>query len=350
MSISAPSTASRPMSAPASAARMSSGTICTTRSAPGTTVHRRRRELALRLGADGRRLLLPDRQAQARRRLSLQPYQWRPHVRAGADPAAPAPASTTASTCTRCAPACATSSAAIPDAACRRRPTSRTGQPVYNKSSHDIPEIATARHSPGGFRFARCAKSSKKAANRSVILNRHLTTMVNNHPEHDRASTCRSGRSHRGVLDHETQLAYRALGRRGAHCRCLRSRPTTIRRSSSTSRPKRCRSRSAPAGICAATSATISVCRRVAISTSALRSGQRDLQPDIFDTASLGDSVTWSVGFGYNFTDYDPRRLHVRRLPRELRRHHVERMTLRSATRPLSARAAVRRTMPMLRR
>ena len=42
------------------------------------------------------------------------------------------------------------------------------------------------------------------------------------------------------------------------HCRFPHLRPTTSHRSSSISPSKRCRSRSAPAGICAATSATIS--------------------------------------------------------------------------------------------
>ena len=46
------------------------------------------------------------------------------------------------------------------------------------------------------------------------------------------------------------------------------------------------------------------------------------------------------------FHGHDPRRLHGRRVPRELRRHHVERDALRGAFRPSSARPAARTTVP----
>ena len=137
-----------------------------------TTVHEGSDELALRLGADGRHLLLPHRQPEARRRLPLQPHQWRAHVRAGAGHrSALAPASTMASTCTRRAPACATSSAAIPGAACRRSPTSRSRRST-NSPDAKARNLRPPGTPPGGFRLSAALHSrpSKKTGNRLLSL------------------------------------------------------------------------------------------------------------------------------------------------------------------------------------
>ena len=50
---------------------------------------------------------------------------------------------------------------------------------------------------------------------------------------------------------------------------------------------------------------------------------------DVFDTASLNEQVTWSAGFGYHFTDMLRADVTVDGFRIELRRHHVERRTLR---------------------
>ena len=88
--------------------------------------------------------------------------------------------------------------------------------------------------------------------------------MVNNHPDTRPQHQRRSGPL-AGSFDHESQSAHPDRRPLRSRCRCHAAAglpPTTIRRSWSTSRSRRCRSRSAPAGTCAATSAIISTSKR----------------------------------------------------------------------------------------
>ena len=153
--------------------------------------------------------------------------------------------------------------------------------------------------------------------------------MVNNHPDMRPGTTCRSGRIC-GSFDHESQSAHPDLGHCASACRRPPSRPTMSRRSSSTSRSRRCRSRSAPAGTCAATSATISRSMDDGdFDLPHLRSDDRDLQPRRLRYGVARRRGHLERRLRLQFHRHDPRRLHGRRLPREFRRHDVERCALR---------------------
>ena len=111
MSISAPGTASRPMSAPVSAAPASSGTRCTTpiptATSNTTAASNWRFAYALMAGAS---YCLTD-QVKLDVGYRFTPHRWRPDVRIRIGQQCRPGLRSTASTCTKCAAACATSSA-----------------------------------------------------------------------------------------------------------------------------------------------------------------------------------------------------------------------------------------------
>ncbi len=103
-----------------------------------------RQGLALCLRPHGRRLLLPDRPGQARCRLSLQPHQWRQDVRIRFGQQCRPGLRSTASTCTKCAAVCATSSAG-PTALLRRSPMCRSRSRSTPSNRFDFRPSPTAR-------------------------------------------------------------------------------------------------------------------------------------------------------------------------------------------------------------